>query len=276
MNTFAHRPTRVLIVTLLALVSVTTIYPLIFVFNAALKTDAAFALDRFSPALTPTLDNLILAAERMNFWQAARNSLVAAIGGVLGAWVICLPLAFAATKLSFRGRDVLFLIVLGSMLIPIQTILYPFYLVVRNLGLLNQQTGLIVSFVTFAIPITAFQLAAYMKNIPDELVEAARIDGATTLQILTMVILPLCRPVLAVTGIINFIWMWNDILLPVLIMKTPESQTLMIGAGLLRGQFGSSSTLISAGLALAVLPVVVIFLLAQRQIIQGMTAGAVK
>ena len=162
------------------------------------------------------------------------------------------------------------------MLIPIQTILHPFYLVVKNLGILNQQSGLIVSFVTLAIPITAFQLAAYMKGIPDDLIEVARINGASTLQIITMVIVPVCRPVIDVTGIINFIWMWNDILWPVLLVKTPGSQTLIIGAGLLRGQFGSSSTLISAGLALAVLPVVVMFLPKQRQIIQGMTVGAVK
>ena len=194
----------------------------------------------------------------------------------MGAWVVCLPVAFAATKLRFPGRDVLFAITLASMLIPIQTILFPFYLVVKNLGLVNQHSGLILSFVTFAIPITIFQMAAYLRNIPDEIIEAARVDGATTIQLLIGVVLPMCRPVLAVTGIINFIWMWNDILLPVLIMQAPGSRTLMINAGLLKGQFGSSTTLISAGLALAIVPVLVMFLLAQRQIIQGMTAGAVK
>ena len=276
MRFISRHATRFMIFAVLLLVAATTIYPLLFVFNAALKTDAAFSLDRFGPALTPTFDNILLAAERMDIWRAGFNSLVTTIGGVVGAWAVCLPLAFAATKLSFRGRDALFLIILGSMLIPIQTILYPFYLVVRNLGLLNQHTGLITSFVTFAIPITAFQMAAYLRNVPDEIIEAARIDGASTLQIIVMIILPVCRPVIAVTGIINFIWMWNDILLPVLIMQTPASRTLMIGAGLLKGQWGSSTTLISAGLALALLPVLVMFLLAQRQIIQGMTAGAVK
>ena len=176
----------------------------------------------------------------------------------------------------FSRPELLFLLILASMLIPIQTILYPFYLVVRNLGLLNQHAGLITAFVTFGIPVTTFQMAAYLRNVPDELIEAARVDGASLLQILLRVVVPICRPVLAVTGIINFIWMWNDILLPVLIMQTTESRTLMIAAGLMRGQWGSSSTLISAGLALAVVPVVVMFLLAQRQIIQGMTVGAVK
>jgi hypothetical protein len=120
-------------------------------------------------------------------------------------------------------------------------------------------------------------MAAYLRNVPNELIEAARVDGsASVLQILLRVIVPICRSVLAVPGIINFIWMWNDILLSVLIMQTTESRTLMIAAGLMRAQWGSSSTLISAGLALAVVPVVVMFLLAQRQIIQGMTVGAVK
>lgn len=276
MSYLTRNASKIMVFLLLMLVAATTIYPLFFVFNTSLKTEAAFNADRFGPAMQPSLDNLLLAAERMDIGRAAFNSLVTTIGGVLGAWIVCLPLAFAATKLNFKGRNVLFLIILASMLIPVQTILYPFYLVVRNFGLLNQHSGLIVSFVTFAIPITAFQMAAYLRNVPDEIIEAARIDGASTLQVLLLIIVPVCRPVLAVTGIINFIWMWNDIMLPVLIMQTPVSRTLMIGAGLLKGQWGSSTTLISAGLALAVLPVLVMFLLAQRQIIQGMTAGAVK
>lgn len=267
---------QILVFALLVLVSISTIYPLFFVFNTALKTDAQFTAGHFSLAFPPSFDNFSLAWERMDVVRAAFNSAVTAIGGVVGAWIVCLPVAFAATKLRFPGRDTLFLLILASMLIPIQTILYPFYLVVRNLGLLNQHAGLITAFVTFGIPVTTFQMAAYLRNVPDELIEAARVDGASLLQILLRVVVPVCRPVLAVTGIINFIWMWNDILLPVLIMQTTESRTLMIAAGLMRGQWGSSSTLISAGLALAVVPVVVMFLLAQRQIIQGMTVGAVK
>ncbi len=266
----------ILVFLILTLVAISTIYPLVFVFNTALKTDAGFSASRFSLAMPPTFDNLALAWQRMDLVHAAWNSAVTTIGGVVVAWVVCLPVAFAATKLQFPGRNLLFLLVLASMLIPIQTILYPFYLVVRNFHLLNQQGGLIVAFVTFAIPLTTFQMAAYLRGVPDELVEAARMDGASTFQILTRIILPVCKPVVAVTGIINFIWMWNDILLPVLIMQTPQSRTLMIGTGLLKGQWGSSSTLISAGLALAVVPVLVMFLLAQRQIIQGMTMGAVK
>jgi raffinose/stachyose/melibiose transport system permease protein len=273
---FARHSTRILIFTILVVLAGTTIYPLVFVFSTALKTDAQFAADRFGLPLQPTIANILLAAERMDIWRAAFNSLVTTIGGVIGAWAICLPLAFAATKLRFRGRDALFALTLASMLIPIQTILFPFYLAVKNLGLVNQHAGLIISFVTFAIPITAFQMAAYLRNIPDEIIEAARVDGASTAQLLFYIMLPMCRPVLAVTGIINFIWMWNDILLPVLILQVPGSRTLMINAGLLKGQFGSSTTLISAGLALAIIPVLVMFLLAQRQIIQGMTTGAVK
>ena len=276
MSFVARHATRILIFTILVVVAGTTIYPLVFVFSAALKTDAQFTADRFGLPLQPTIANILLAAERMDIWRAAFNSLVTTIGGVVGAWAFCLPLAFAATKLRFRGRDALFALTLASMLIPVQTILFPFYLAVKNLGLLNLHAGLIISFVTFAIPMTAFQMAAYLRNIPDEIIEAARVDGASTVQLLINVVMPMCRPVLAVTGILNFIWMWNDILLPVLIMQAPGSRTLMINAGLLKGQWGGSATLISAGLALAVVPVLVMFLLAQRQIIQGMTAGAIK
>lgn len=272
----SQRLPKIMLFLALAIVAVSTIYPLVFVFNAALKTDLQFSVSRFTPAFPPSFENIGLAYKHMDFVRAAFNSLVTTIGGVIGAWIICLPAAYAATKIRFPFRNALFLLLLGSMLIPIQTILYPFYLTLRNFGLLSSHAGLIVTFVTFAIPMTTFQMAAYMRNLPDEIIEAARIDGASPWQILTTIIVPLCRPVLAVTGIINFIWMWNDILFPVLIMQQPASRTLMIGAGLLRGQWGSSSTLISAGLVLTIVPVLVMFLFAQRQIIQGMTAGAVK
>jgi len=274
MNLVVRHAIPLLVVSLLVFVAASTIYPLFFVFNTALKNDAAFTANRFGLADPPTLDNFVVAWKRMDVVRTAFNSAVTTISGVIGAWAICLPLAFVATKLEFPGRNVLFLIILSSMLIPVQTILYPFYLVVRDLGLLNKHAGLTITFVTFAIPVTSFQMAAYLRNLPNEIIEAARMDGASTFQLLVQIILPICRPVLAVTGIINFIWMWNDILLPVLVMQTPASRTLMIGAGLLKGQWGSSATLISAGLALAVLPVLVMFLIAQRQIIQGMTVGA--
>lgn len=276
MSTNTSRFQQLLMFAILALIAATTIYPVLFIFNTALKTDLDFALSRFSPAFPPTLENLISAWNRMKAPRGALNSFIVTIGGVIGAWLICCPAAYAATKMRFPGRDALFLLLLATLVIPVQTILYSFYVVMGKIGILDTHLGMIVAFTTFAIPITTFQLAAYFKGIPDEIVDAARVDGASTLQILWLVIIPIARPALAVTGIINFIWMWNDILLPVLILQSPQNRTLMVLVGLLRGQWGGSATLIASGISIAILPVLIVFVLAQRQIIQGMTVGSVK
>jgi raffinose/stachyose/melibiose transport system permease protein len=162
------------------------------------------------------------------------------------------------------------------MMLPMQTILYPFYVQVRDLKLLNQYYGLILTFTAFAVPMTTYQLAAYLKGIPDELIDAARIDGASSWQVLVKIILPIAKPALAAIGIINFVWMWNDLLMPLMVMQRPDRMTLIVSLSLLPGQYGSSTTLVCAGVIIAVTPVILMYLVAQEQLVKGMTMGALK
>jgi raffinose/stachyose/melibiose transport system permease protein len=264
------------LIALMVLVAISTIYPVFFTVNVALKTHAAWIDDRFALSFPPNFAAFEEAARRSSVLRSFLNSAIVTTGGVVGAWLVCAPAAYAATKMRFLGRNAIFVFLLASMMVPTQTILYPFFVLMRNLGWVNEYHGLILAYMAFAVPITTFQLAAYFKRIPGDLLDASRLDGASTLQTLVSVVLPISRPVLATTGIINFVWMWNDLLLPLMVMQRPERQTLTVSLGLLRGQYGAEPTLIAAGVVIGIAPIVVVYLLAQEYLIKGMTQGAVK
>jgi ABC-type glycerol-3-phosphate transport system permease component len=266
--------TRGILFLAMAAIAVTTMYPVFFTLNAGFKTERAWVQNRVSLAIPPTLDMYKEAWERSHVPRALMNSAITTAGGVVGSWIVCCLAAYAATKMRFRGRDTIFIILLASMMVPMQTILYPFYVLMHDLRLVDKHIGLIATFVTFAVPMTTYQLAAFFKGIPDELIEAARIDGASPLQILLRIIVPIAKPAIAVIGIINCVWMWNDLLMPLIVMQNPARQTLIITLANLRGQYGAETTLIAAGVIIGIAPIAVVYLLGQEYIVKGMTQGA--
>jgi len=261
---------------IMALIAFSTIYPVFFAVNSALKTQGDWIEARFTLSFPPSFDQLHEAWRRSSVPRTFANSVIVTFGGIVGAWAVCSPAAYAATKMRFPGRNILFILLLASMMIPMQTILYPFFVQMRDLQLVNTYRGLVLAYVAFAVPITTYQMAAYFRSIPNEVIDAAKLDGASSLQTLTSIVLPMARPVLATTGIINCVWMWNDLLLPLMVMQLPERQTLIVSLSLLRGQYGADPTLIAAGVAIGIAPIVVIYLVAQEYLIKGMTQGAVK
>ena len=206
------------------------------------------------------------------------NSLIVSIGAVIVLWVVCSLAAYAFAQLRFRGREILFVLVLAMLLIPVQVIMFPLFKEFRDFGLVNSYHGLILGFVVFGIPLTTFQFAAYFKTLPRETIDAARVDGASTLQTLFRVVLPMSKPVLAVTGIINFVWIYNDVLLPFMLVQDAELKPLVAQLAVItQSQFFSSSVpVLAAAAVLGFAPTVVVYLIAQRQIVRGITAGAVK
>jgi ABC-type glycerol-3-phosphate transport system permease component len=142
--------------------------------------------------------------------------------------------------------------------------------------LVGQYFGLIIVYAAFGLPLGTFLLAAYLRTVPDELLEASRIDGANHIQIITRVMFPVTIPAVVTLAIINTIWMWNDLLLPLLILSQEKRTTLMVAVSLIRTQYDIHVPLISAGLIIGMIPVIIAYLIGQRQLIRGMTAGAVK
>jgi ABC-type glycerol-3-phosphate transport system permease component len=159
--------------------------------------------------------------------------------------------------------------------VPFQTIVAPIYQELLQFGLLDTYRGLILVFVGFGMPVTAFIFAAYFQGLPDSLIEAARLDGASTFDILLRVILPMARPALAITGILNFVMVFNDLLTPLIVMQTDEKQLFVVGIAQALGRF-PRPTWQAAGVVIGLLPLTVTFLFAQRYLIRGITTGAVR
>jgi alpha-1,4-digalacturonate transport system permease protein len=218
--------------------------------------------------------NFTDALNRMPFLDWTWNSLVIAVVAVVITVSLNLLCGYAFAKFRFAGRDILFIGVLSALMIPIQVIIVPLFLVVADLGLLNSYWGVILPRAAEAFGI--FMVRQFMVSVPDELLEAARLDGASELTIFLKVVLPLSKPIIAVLIIFTFMWRWNDFVLPLVILTDQEMYTVQLGLNLLKGQYNTEWTDIMAIALLSLTPMLVIFVFFQRQLIQGIAGTGLK
>ncbi|RZQ61559.1 carbohydrate ABC transporter permease [Amycolatopsis suaedae] len=249
--------------------------PVVWTVLSSFKTRAELAARPPAP-LPESLDtaNYTEALSRFDFGVYLTNSTLVTVGATVLTLVINTMAAYALAKYNFRGRNVLFLVTLGTIMIPLQIIVIPLHQVVSELGMTNSLWGMIIP--PAATPTGVFLIRQYMLTIPDELIEAARIDGAGELRIFLRLVLPLCRPVLAVVTIFSVIWRWNDFLWPLVIAQTQDLYTLPVALA----QFSSEEVVpfnyILAMSVVSMIPVVLIFLIMQRQIVKGIAQTGFK
>ncbi len=206
-----------------------------------------------------------------------RNSLLTAGGGALLTVTLATYAAYGFAKFRFRGRKPLMVLMLSAQMFPFAMLLVSLYPMLQALGLLNTRLGLIVAYIVLALPSGTYMLYSYFVNIPGEIVEAARSDGASELYILHRIVLPLAMPALVTVGLYSFMWAWNDLLFSLTLITSPELRT--VGPGLLLGYMGEGKSDWGGAMAASIvssLPVVIGFAFLQRFFIQGLTAGAVK
>lgn len=217
--------------------------------------------DQFGP------DNYAEALGSFDFTRYLSNSVTVTVAATLLTLVINSLAAYALAKYRFRGRDALFLLILATIMIPIQVILLPVYQMVSSLGLVNSIWGLIIP--PAATPTGVFLLRQYMLTIPDEMLEAARIDGAGEFTIYRRIILPLTRPALAVVTIFSVIWRWNDFIWPLIVAQSESLYTIPVALARFNSELVVPFNLVLAMSVLSMAPVIAIFLLLQRQIVTG-------
>lgn len=276
MSEVSARAAKWAVTAILVMVAVVALYPLLFTILNSFKTASDYARDPLGFPTNVTLANYFETFVRMDVGRLLLNSIIITGGAMLLTTVSALLLAYVVTKINFPGRELIFLFVISMLVIPSQAIIYPLYETVLDLGFGGTYQGLILALAAFGLPLGTYQLASYFRAIPNELIEAAKMDGAGHLRILFSVLLPVSIPAIAALSILNFVWMWNDLLLPLVIMGGSDNTTLMIGIAMLSGQYDISIPLISAGLIVALLPVLLVYLFFQRQILSGAMAGAVK
>jgi alpha-1,4-digalacturonate transport system permease protein len=229
------------------------------------------------PSLLPdrlSLSNYTEALERFNFDRYFLNSTIVTVAATALTLAINSMAAFALAKYNFRGRNALFLLTLATIMIPLQVILLPVYRVVSQLGLTNSLLGLIIP--PAATPTGVFLLRQYMLGLPDELLEAARIDGAGEFRIFLRIVLPLCRPALAVVAIFSVIWRWNDFLWPRIVAQQESVHTVPVALARFQNELVVPFHYVLAMSVLSILPVIVLFLIMQRHIIDGIAQTGLK
>ncbi len=211
-----------------------------------------------------------------NLLPAMRNSLVVALSVALLNLLVGVPAAYAMAKIRFRGRQASIYGILTTRVIPDIALVVPFFLFIRNLGLLDTIWSLIITYLAVTVPFSVFILVSYFESLPDELDKAARVDGCSRWQAMTKVFLPLALPSLVAVVLFAFLSSWNEFLLALMFTQTPKSQTLPIIVASFTSDFTVSFSFINAAGVLAIIPPVILAIMFERYIVSGLTAGAVK
>ncbi len=269
-------PSAVWLYIALALGLVLMVGPFIYMLLGSFKTTGE--LRQVPPTWWPqqfTLGNYTDLFSRLNFSRFFFNSAVVATAITAGNLLFCSMLGYALAKLRFPGKRALFALVLGTLMVPGIVTFMPLFVLVANMGLVNTHAGLILPFLAGAFGV--FLMRQFISGIPDELLDAARVDGAGEYHIFFRIILPLCGAPLATLGILTFLASWNNFLWPLVVAQTEDMYTLPVAVALFAtGQQTSNLGLLLAGAVVVVLPVLLVFILLQRFFTQGIAMTGIK
>ncbi|HAA9304244.1 TPA_asm: carbohydrate ABC transporter permease [Listeria monocytogenes] len=268
------RGAQIAVISILTVGGFFMILPFIWMVLSSLKTDAEIL--KIPPTIWPetfTLDNFTKLFTEMDFAIYLKNTLIIIFFSFFGLFLNAMA-GYGFAKFKFKGKNKLFYLVLATMMIPGQVTMIPVYLLLNAAGLTNTMTGIVLPGLVGAFGIFLFR--QFMSTISDDLLEAARLDGASEFYIFWRIVIPISRPVLAVQGILTFIAGWNSFLWPLIIANDEKFYTLSVGLQLLKGQYGSNYALQMAGATFMVIPIILIFMTFQKYILKGFNVSGMK
>jgi multiple sugar transport system permease protein len=251
------------------------IIPFIWMISTSLKTSGATMV--LPPQIIPDeIDwgNYQRVSEAFPVYKFLWNSLFVAVTSTIGQILLCSMAAYAFSRLEFKGRDTIFIIYLATLMVPTQVTMTPQFILMKYLGWLDSYQGLILPGIFSAFG--TFLLRQFFLGIPKELEEAAFMDGASHFRVFGQIILPLAKPALATLAIFSFMQSWNNFLWPLIVVSNPDMMTLPLGLSLLQGRWETDWNLLMAGVVISVIPVLAVYLFAQRYFIQGITLSGMK
>jgi len=259
----------------LLLLALLTLAPLAWMLSASFM--ASGEANHFPPPLVPakaTLEHYRDLFTRLNLARAFANSLLVAVLATLVSLVTNSMAGYAFAKLRFKGRERTFRLLLAALVIPGQVSMLPLFLLLKSMGLVNTYAGVIVPFMATIFGI--FMVRQYALSIPDDLLDAARVDGAGEFRLFREIVLPVLAPILATLAVFTFLSAWNDFLWPLIVLSDDSRYTLPVALASLSGEHVQDTELMMAGSVLTVLPVLAVFLLLQRAYMRGVMMGSVK
>jgi N,N'-diacetylchitobiose transport system permease protein len=259
------------------LVLLVMIFPVYWMVATAFKPGQRIL--SYTPQWFPTnatFANFTDAIHRAFFWDAVKNSLIV-VGSVVGlAIVIAFLAALALAKFDFYGRKPFIVVILGVLMLPLTALIIPLYILMSRAGQVNTLVGVIAMYLTFVLPFAVWTLRGFLLGVPKELEEAAMVDGTTRFGAFVRILLPLIGPGLVATAIFAFVQAWNEFIIAYVFLHSPQKQTLMVWLASFTTLRGTDWGPLMAGATLCALPVVLFFVLVQRRVAFGLTAGAVK
>ncbi|MFJ7698135.1 carbohydrate ABC transporter permease [Lysinibacillus fusiformis] len=267
------RPFYYLVVFTVATIS---LYPILLMILSSFKKSVDIYKDPLGLPSSFSLDTYRTLLSKIPFTTYFMNSLFVSIVSVVLIVVVCSLASFYIARFKFSWNHALFFIFLLGMMIPIKLGIVPLFILMRDLGLINSLWSLILMNTATGIPLSILILTGFFKTMPSELEEAARMDGAGNLRVLWYVVLPLMRPALGTVVIINFIAAWNDFFFPLIFITEKMKRTIPVGMMSLFGEHSADWGSLFAGLTLASLPMILLFFIASKQFMEGLTAGAIK
>jgi N,N'-diacetylchitobiose transport system permease protein len=253
------------------------IFPVYWMVSTAFKTGPN--IFSYSPKWLPipgTLANFGDAIHRQFFWQNVKNSVIVVSVVVLLSLTLAFLAALALAKFRFYGRTAFIVITIAVLMVPLNALIIPLYITLSRVHEVNKLSGVIITYMTFVLPFAIWTLRGFILGVPRELEEAAMVDGTTRFGAFVRILLPLVAPGLVATSIFAFIQAWNEYIIAYVLLSSPEKQTLTVWLASFTTNRGTAWGPLMAGATLTALPVVIFFLLVQRRIAFGLTAGAVR
>jgi multiple sugar transport system permease protein len=256
-------------------IAVVMVIPLVWMLVTSLQT--LEETRHYPPTLMPTsleLHNYTDVLQQAPFARWFVNTLVVTVVVVLGNLLFCSLAGYAFARIRFVGREFIFVLILATLMVPFLVVMIPTFLIVKSFGLIDTLGALILPNMASAFGI--FMLRQFFRTLPIELEEAARIDGASRLGILLKIVLPLSGPALATLAVIMFMWTWNDFLWPLITIYSPNNMTLQLGLATFQGAHQTNTNLLMAANVMSMLPVLLLFFLAQRYFVRGIATTGLK
>jgi raffinose/stachyose/melibiose transport system permease protein len=264
--------------TVLLIVMIFVLVPVVMLIFGALKTRGELISHPYTPPIPIHWENItsILSQSVYSFWPMLRNSLLVMVAATAGVVVICSLAAFVFARMEFRGKGVSFNLFTLGLMFPINIAILPVYFVLRQINLIDSLWGVIIVQTAFQLSGNIMILRGFFTAVPAELQDAAYIDGCSAFDFFWRILLPLARPALSAVAALTMIVSWNDLLVPLVVLNSDKLWTLPLGTMQFQGQYGQDLSLVSAFVLLSAVPTIIFYLLAERQIVSGLTAGAVK
>ncbi|WP_152394947.1 carbohydrate ABC transporter permease [Paenibacillus guangzhouensis] len=273
----SYRIRRIVPHVVLLVYVVIVLYPLLFVINASLKNNSEITTNPWGLPQQWYFENYTNALSNALFGRYFLNSLYISATATVLTILLSTALAFALTRMRFRRPgQLVYGFLLLSLLIPPASLLIPLYIMVKDVGLYNTPFALIVPYTTFGLPLTVFIIAAFLKSIPRELEEAGVVDGLSIYGVLGRVVIPLTMPTLVTVFILNFINHWNEFIMANLFLSTQQLRTLPVAIVAFADQFNMNYGALTASITISIVPVIIIYALLQKKIIEGVAAGSIK